>query len=222
MPGISGGYVGIGDNEYGNFSNPTEGRYLGPGAYPNTVTIRGSVVGFGGGAIGDTINASSYPWIATSANNGSLWYNGATRPDQTSANYRRVTIQITPAPNPVANVWIQFGYNTSAVQMITNRALARDLNVAVIDDGLCCKYRRIHQLSRNSQSAGNQREYDHFNQPRHRQILPRHDDQFDDGHSCGGWHPLYRYRPQLQLPNNVTATGVGIVDNIPAAITGVS
>lgn len=123
VPGISGGYVGIGVDEYGNFSNPTEGRYLGPGAYPNTVTVRGSVIGFGGGAIGQTTGATSYPWIATSANNGLLWYNGATRPDQISTNYRKVVIRIAPAPNPTVDVWIQFGYNQPLTQMITGQAL---------------------------------------------------------------------------------------------------
>ena len=36
MPGISGGYVGIGVDEFGNFANPTEGRYLADPAYDPT------------------------------------------------------------------------------------------------------------------------------------------------------------------------------------------
>jgi uncharacterized repeat protein (TIGR01451 family) len=221
VPGISGGYVGIGVDEYGNFSNPTEGRYLGPGAYPNTVTIRGPVVGFGGGAIGDTINASSYPWIATSANNGSLWYNGATRPDQTSANYRRVTIQITPAPNPVANVWIQFGYNTSAVQMITNQALpaistSQSLMMGyAASTGGSTNYHEIRNLLVTNASTTTS-----INLGIAKSFL----DTTTSSTTATAVGDGIRYTVTARNygPNNVTATGVGIVDNIPAAITGVS
>lgn len=41
-PGIANGYVGIGFDEFGNFSNPTEGRVGGPGQVKETIAIRGS------------------------------------------------------------------------------------------------------------------------------------------------------------------------------------
>ncbi|HRU63359.1 MAG TPA: gliding motility-associated C-terminal domain-containing protein [Paludibacteraceae bacterium] len=39
--GLGGGYIGIGFDEYGNFSNPTEGRIGGPGQRCNSITLRG-------------------------------------------------------------------------------------------------------------------------------------------------------------------------------------
>lgn len=93
--GLAGGYLGIGLDEYGNFSNPNEGRVGGPGLLCNSVTLRGP-----------TTNKASTtnPFLATtqlqsssSSNVNSIDYNTitATRPTDTDF-YRRVKITVMP------------------------------------------------------------------------------------------------------------------------------
>jgi uncharacterized repeat protein (TIGR01451 family) len=227
VSGISGGYIGIGVDEYGNFADCGEGRYL--SAYgnsntvPNTVTVRGSVVGFGGGAIGQTLSTASYPWIATSANNGQLWYNGSPRPSQTGPSYRKVRIQISPAPNPVANVWIAYGYNYPLVYtpMITNQALpaittTQQLKIGyAASTGGSTNYHEIRNLivtNQNTTSAIDLAITETFTDITTGSTMT----------ASAGEQVRYTIVASNTGPNNVTATGVGIQDNVPAGITGVT
>jgi len=221
VAGISGGYVGIGVDEFGNFAYGCEGRYQGAAQRANTVTIRGSVVGFGGGAIGQTLNATSYPWLATSANNGALWYNGTPRPSQTGANYRKVRIQISPAPNPVANVWIAYGYGSPLIytQMITSQALpaistSQQLMVGyAASTGGSTNYHEIRNLLVSDQATTSGIDL---------AITKTFTDVTSGSTTTASVGDAIRFTVIASNtgPNNVTATGVGIQDIIPAIITG--
>ncbi|NJR59480.1 MAG: type I secretion C-terminal target domain-containing protein [Cyanobacteria bacterium CRU_2_1] len=81
--GLLGGYLGVGVDEFGNFSNPTEGRVGGPGQKADSIAIRGS-------------QATNYKYLAgtntlpTSIDNNS---GGANR----SNSQRKILIEITPS-----------------------------------------------------------------------------------------------------------------------------
>ena len=220
VPGISGGYVGIGVDEFGNYAYGCEGRNGGSAQKPNTVTVRGSVVGFGGGAVGSTQSTTSYPWIATSATSGtSLWYNGTPRPGQFGTDYRKVIIRISPAPNPVADVWIQYGYNTTPVQMVTSQTLpaisaSQQLKIGyAASTGGSTNYHEIRNLlitTINQSTAID---------------LGVTKTAVTTGTSTAITSALVGSSFQYLLtarnygPNNVTATGVGITDNFPANLS---
>ncbi|MBD2068882.1 DUF4347 domain-containing protein [Leptolyngbya sp. FACHB-671] len=81
VPGLEGGYVGIGFDEFGNFSSGTEGRVGGPGRRRNTVAIRGS-------------EANDYEYLTGNSNlPGRIDTPNATNRDDAR---RRVNIELDP------------------------------------------------------------------------------------------------------------------------------
>ncbi|WP_316822488.1 gliding motility-associated C-terminal domain-containing protein [Pedobacter gandavensis] len=94
--GVVGGYVGIGLDEYGNFSNPGEGRTGGVTTntgtlWPDRISMRGS-------------QAENYKYLTSAVVTGGVDYPTAvvSRPDPTIF-YRRVQIEILPIVGGVDN-----------------------------------------------------------------------------------------------------------------------
>ncbi|MEG5100896.1 DUF4347 domain-containing protein, partial [Microcoleus sp. AT13-A5] len=81
-PGIVGGYLGIGLDEFGNFSNPAQAGKDGPGPRPDSITIRGSA-------------ATTYSFLGTATVPGGIDNLSATT--RTAANVKK-TVQITLLP----------------------------------------------------------------------------------------------------------------------------
>jgi hypothetical protein len=69
-PGLAGGILGIGVDEFGNFSNPTEGRVGGPGYSSNTIAVRGP--GDGTANATTSTGKSNYAYVTGSKVTGGL------------------------------------------------------------------------------------------------------------------------------------------------------
>jgi len=66
IAGFAGGWLGVGLDEYGNFSSASENRYQGPGQQPNSVTIRGPSNSFYSSGTASTY-AAGYPYLTNTS-----------------------------------------------------------------------------------------------------------------------------------------------------------
>ena len=97
--GLAGGYVGIGLDEYGNFSNPTEGRNGGPGLKPNSIVLRGPTTSSSSTTnkylSGEQLVASAYDYT-----NKGIDYDGTFTAKYNSSKRRYDTTRVFPSSRP--------------------------------------------------------------------------------------------------------------------------
>jgi gliding motility-associated-like protein len=116
-PGVSKGYLAIGLDEYGNFSNPIEGRVGGiPGLRPQSITLRGK---------GDGMTGYDFLTTEKMEDHGfQLVGDGAARqPDETNPGYRRVFMDMAPNTNGGYNITVRVtkgGSPTVTATVISN------------------------------------------------------------------------------------------------------
>lgn len=108
IPGMSKGYIGIGIDEFGNFSYALDGgKNGGPAKANGSITVRGP--GNGRGA-NDYVYQTHVPTASAPFNSSFLGFNQRW-PDSTSANYRRVKFILTPGSSMGANI----GYKVTVI-----------------------------------------------------------------------------------------------------------
>jgi gliding motility-associated-like protein len=119
-PGVSKGYLAIGLDEYGNFSNPTEGRQGGiPGLSPGSITLRGK-----GNGASTTPENYAYLTSAKIRDFGFDLIGSAGRiPNPTDQGYRKVYMDMAPNTNGGYNITVRItrgGVPQNTVTVISN------------------------------------------------------------------------------------------------------
>ncbi|MFQ3670029.1 MAG: autotransporter-associated beta strand repeat-containing protein [Verrucomicrobiia bacterium] len=125
-PGLAGGYVGVGLDVFGNFSNPTESRVGGPGSRPGEVVLRGPGSGMTGyeylaGTDGSNTTVSGNPAIPSIPTTfGGQEFSFPLydqRPDQDAADFRSVQIELSDTNQ--LTVRMKMGFTGSYVDLFT-------------------------------------------------------------------------------------------------------
>lgn len=132
LPGVSKGFIALGLDEFGNFSNPNAGRQGGPGRRLSSVLLRGDGNGLGTG----TPTGSNYEYLAgisttntaemSSAGAGSIFQIAGGVDGRTvltglgplNTGYRRAKIDLVPNVGRtgfILNVWITEGSFSGAI-----------------------------------------------------------------------------------------------------------
>ncbi|NJK93206.1 MAG: hypothetical protein HC904_16170 [Blastochloris sp.] len=120
LNGMAGGYVGMGLDVFGNYSNDTEGRNGGATSsiITNEVAVRGedtSVANDGSSGfayVAGTLDGGSNLETIVAGSNDNLGFTSATqRPDQDALEYRKA--QMVVDENGQVTVRVQFGYDTN-------------------------------------------------------------------------------------------------------------
>ncbi|HEY0056793.1 MAG TPA: Ig-like domain-containing protein, partial [Pedobacter sp.] len=117
-PGVTGGYLGIGLDEYGNFSNPTELRVGGPGFLKSSVTLRGKGEGFGTTLPNSTVG--NYRYLTHKQTTPDFGIStGSRTAESVNPGYRKVFIDLEPAVAPLTGYFVSVRILTGGAIPIT-------------------------------------------------------------------------------------------------------
>jgi uncharacterized repeat protein (TIGR01451 family) len=207
-PGLAYGYIGTGIDEWGNFSNPTEGRTGGPGGRCNAVAVRGPY---------NHPSGAYYYLGGTASNIAQLAFPGQVyRPGQIGPQYRKVVIYLTPqlAPNYLRmDVYLQVGYNQPLTQVLNGLMVGRPVPATV-------------KIGYAASTGGS----NNYHEIRNLVVDPLPSSDIDLAIAkiassptvTQGGPVTYTVTVRNNGPSNVTANNVPIVDTVPGQITGVN
>ena len=205
--GLNYGYIGVGIDEWGNFSNPTEGRIGGPGGRCDAVAVRGPY---------NHPSGAYYYLGGTASNIAQLAFPAqGYRPDQSGAQYRKVVIYLTPqsAPNYLrVDVYLQVGYNQALTQVVTGLMTGQPVPASVkigyaASTGGSTNYHEIRNLTVDPLSTDiNLTMFKTVSAPT----------------VTAGGQLTYTVTARNYGPNNITANNVPIIDTMPALLTNVT
>lgn len=113
-PGVPYGYFGVGFDEFGNFSQATEGRVGGPGYTPNAVAIRGAGNGSG---------TSDYPYLSGTGTLSFPLNVSTTRAQVGTDDYRKAFVAVVPVANGY-EVTVRLQHGNSLETVVNRYAIA--------------------------------------------------------------------------------------------------
>lgn len=150
--GVTGGYLGIGLDEYGNFSNPIELRVLGPGFKPSSVVLRGR--GKGNGDVIPNTTIPNYRFLEYKETKPVFsLQSGKREPDPLKENYRKAIIHLKPATAPETGYYITVkivtGGTVPTTHLLINNFHYPDLAPAKVRYGLASStgaYTNYHEI----------------------------------------------------------------------------
>ncbi|MBI5691738.1 MAG: autotransporter-associated beta strand repeat-containing protein [Verrucomicrobia bacterium] len=143
VDGMAGGYFSLGVDNWGNFSNPTEGRNGGTGFVPNSISTRGPGSGQTGYTyLGGTSDLSQAPYSL-----GQLDFpNSTTRPVQTGNDYRQLVFNLDSSSQ--LTVSLKFGATGTLTQVYTAdlSGFARPENLELVYTGSTGDAQQINEI----------------------------------------------------------------------------